>query len=580
MGVAEETTAVGAVEAEQSVHDVILEMLEHDPDLDTGVKDAVLDALAEVVGQSQDEAETHTAPTFLTSISVVGFRGIGPQARLDLYPSPGLMVVSGRNGSGKSSFAEALELALTGTSYRWLKKEALWTESWRNLHRADPCAIRVGFTAEGSDPFTVGVDWATGAELTERTTWTQTGAQQRVEGTDDLGWARPLELWRPILSYDELGRLFDGGPSALYDALAKLLGLEVLADAEKWLAAQLKSTKSARERADDERKRLLAVLSESADERAERATALLRKRGGPALDEVLALATGSADPGLQVAPALRALTQLETPTLDEIETAASRLRTAGQAVAASTGDLADSTRQRVDLLQAALRFHDHAGDTDCPVCGQGSLDNEWAARTRDAVASAEEALGEYRAATTELTQARSAATGLVDHLATVDEVAGVLPALATYNQAVAAAQQTPEGATALAAHLELALVAAVAAADTLRAQADEALTLRESTWAPLRRPARRVGAHGRRSSRPRRHREDHDGGQEVDVRSCRAVPQPAAGTDRRAGPQDLGVNCVRRATSTWVKSPWKGRRPVGARRSAGRWTASPPKRCR
>ena len=162
MGAAEETTAVGAVEAEQSVHDVILEMLEHDPDLDTGVKDAVLDALAEVVGQSQDEAETHTAPTFLTSISVVGFRGIGPQARLDLYPSPGLMVVSGRNGSGKSSFAEALELALTGTSYRWLKKEALWTESWRNLHRADPCAIRVGFTAEGSDPFTIGVDWATG----------------------------------------------------------------------------------------------------------------------------------------------------------------------------------------------------------------------------------------------------------------------------------------------------------------------------------------------------------------------------------------------------------------------------------
>ena len=298
---------------------------------------------------------------------------------LDLYPSPGLMVVSGRNGSGKSSFAEALELALTGTSYRWHKKEVLWTESWRNLHHADPCAIRVGFTAEGSGPFTVGVDWATGAELTERTSWTQTGSNKRVEGTDDLGWARPLELWRPILSYDELGRLFDGGPSALYDALAKLLGLEVLADAEKWLAAQLKSTKSARERADDERKRLLAVLADSADERAERATALLRKKGA-ALDEVLALATGCRRPGLQVAPALRALTQLDTPTLDEIEAAANRLRAAGQAVAATTGNLADSTRQRVDLLQAALRFHDHAGDTDCPVCGQGSLDTEWAAR--------------------------------------------------------------------------------------------------------------------------------------------------------------------------------------------------------
>ena len=127
-----------AEQAEPSVHDAILEMLEQDPGLDSGVKDAVLDALAEVVGQTQDNAEARTAPTFLTTISVAGFRGIGRQARLDLYPAPGLMVVSGRNGSGKSSFAEALELALTGTSYRWHKKEVLWTETWRNLHRSDP----------------------------------------------------------------------------------------------------------------------------------------------------------------------------------------------------------------------------------------------------------------------------------------------------------------------------------------------------------------------------------------------------------------------------------------------------------
>ena len=428
----------------------------------------------------------HTAaPTFLTTISVAGFRGIGRQARLDLYPAPGLMVVSGRNGSGKSSFAEALELALTGTSYRWHKKEVLWTESWRNLHHSDPCAIRVGFTAEGAGPFTIGVDWATGAALTERTNWTQRGSEKRVEGTDDLGWARPLELWRPVLSYDELGRLFDGGPSALYDALAKLLGLEVLADAEKWLAAQLKSTKSARERADDERKRLLTVLADSADERAQRATALIRKKGAD-LDEVLALATGAEGSGLQVAPALRRLTQLDTPTLDEIEAEANRLRAAGQAVAATTGNLAESTSQRVDLLQAALRFHDHAGDTDCPVCGQGSLDTEWAARTRDTIAKTEEALGEYRTAATELAQSRSAAATLIARLHAADEVAGVdLPALAAYNEAVASAHQSPDGDTELAAHLESALVAAADVADTLRAQAGDALKLRESTWAPL-----------------------------------------------------------------------------------------------
>jgi recombinational DNA repair ATPase RecF len=469
------------------VHDVILEMLQDDTALDVEVKDAVLEALAEVVGQPQDDNAAQTAPTFLTSISVLGFRGIGPQARLDLYPAPGLMVISGRNGSGKSSFAEALETALTGTSYRWHeKKSTLWAETWRNLHHSSPCAIRAGFTAEGVGPFAVGVDWASEAELTDRTTWTQTGTDKQVTGTDHLGWSRPLELWRPVLTYDELGRLFDGGPSALYDALAKLLGLDVLTDAEKWLAAQLKTNKLARDKADDERKRLLAMLADSTDDRAEEATAMLRKRGGAPLDDVLALATGSGDAGVHVTSALRALTQVETPSLDEIEAAATRLRTAIQTVATRGGDLADSTRYRVDLLQAALRFHEHAGNGDCPVCGEGTLDDEWAARARDAVASAEDALKEYRTATTELTQARSAAIDLIANLADVDEIAGVeLPALAAYNQAVASAQQAPDDDTALTVHLESALSAVTATADTLRAQATEALSARESAWAPL-----------------------------------------------------------------------------------------------
>jgi len=81
----EAPTAASADRAEQSVHDVILEMLEQDPALDAAVTDAVLDALAEVVGQAQDNRERRTAPTFLTSISVVGCRGIGRHARLDLY---------------------------------------------------------------------------------------------------------------------------------------------------------------------------------------------------------------------------------------------------------------------------------------------------------------------------------------------------------------------------------------------------------------------------------------------------------------------------------------------------------------
>jgi|GEM_PF-2812679 len=85
MGITEQPTAASAEQAEQSVHDVILAMDEQDSALDAAVKDAVPDALAEVVGQAQDNRETLTAPTFLTSISVIGCRGIGRQARRDLY---------------------------------------------------------------------------------------------------------------------------------------------------------------------------------------------------------------------------------------------------------------------------------------------------------------------------------------------------------------------------------------------------------------------------------------------------------------------------------------------------------------
>lgn len=61
---------------------------------------------------------------YLSSIEVAGFRGIGARRKLALHPGPGITVVAGRNGSGKSSFAEALEFALTGDSYRWRGRPA------------------------------------------------------------------------------------------------------------------------------------------------------------------------------------------------------------------------------------------------------------------------------------------------------------------------------------------------------------------------------------------------------------------------------------------------------------------------
>src|SRR5438132_3628645 len=54
------------------------------------------------------EARTRPAAAYLTAIEVEGFRGVGETATLAIGPGPGLTLVVGRNGSGKSSFSEAL----------------------------------------------------------------------------------------------------------------------------------------------------------------------------------------------------------------------------------------------------------------------------------------------------------------------------------------------------------------------------------------------------------------------------------------------------------------------------------------
>ncbi|MGW0157825.1 AAA family ATPase [Mycobacterium sp. NPDC003323] len=480
----EEIEPGGSSHAEQSVQDAILHLLDADTDLDDVARDLVLGALAEVVDENGGTT-ADVSPTYLTNITVSGFRGIGSTAKLDLHPAPGLTVISGRNGSGKSSFAEAVELALTGSSYRWRGKQALWSESWRNLHKPNPCALRVGFTREGSGPVKVGVDWEPEAELADRTLWTQRDGEQATDGIDSLGWVEALELYRPVLTYEELGRLFDGGPSALYDALAQLLGLEVLAAVEKKLAADLREAKAVRDTADNARKQAMAALSTSDDERAGPLVKLLKKHVRP-LDEIVAAVTGSGHIDRDVIRPLEALSQTAPPQVADIEGCAARLRAAAEALRLSEQDLAALTAERVDLLHSALDYHSRAGDAECPVCGEGRLDADWADRARTSVAEGERSVTEYRAAVAELNSARADADSLAAQLQPARAVPGVaLATLGAYNTAAERAQSVPTDHQECATHLETALLEAVGAAEALRDEAAAALAEREDAWGPL-----------------------------------------------------------------------------------------------
>jgi len=200
------------------------------------------DALAGLLSNSKAATPvTEEAPAtkgtgaYLTSLTVEGFRGIGPRQTLTLTPGPGLTIVVGRNGSGKSSFAEALEVLLTGDSKRWMDRSKIWKEGWRNLHQVKTAAIEAKLALEGGGRATAGCSWDAEAGLEAQKSVAQIKGKTKTT-LQALGWTAALESYRPFLSYNELGSMLDEGPSKLYDALSLVLGLEDLVNAQTALA--------------------------------------------------------------------------------------------------------------------------------------------------------------------------------------------------------------------------------------------------------------------------------------------------------------------------------------------------------
>ncbi|MFW6090630.1 MAG: AAA family ATPase [Actinomycetota bacterium] len=386
-------TAEPAADPAADMVDLVMSAAEDDPALDDDSRMVLLSVLTgddepveELTGSRAPAprvaaAESPAAGAYLKSISVAGFRGAGPEARLDLPPAPGVVVVAGRNGSGKSTFSEAVEVALTRTSYRWRAKNAPWRAGWRNLHVPDPCRIRVELAEEGVGVTTAGADWAADDELDDGTFWVQRPGRRRDSSADPLGWATPIELYRPLLSYDELGGILEASPSQLYDRLSTVLGLGPIADAQERLDQIVKEAGAPRREANKQVDAVRAALSESDDPRAAEAVELLRTRR-PDLDAVERLATGVSQPPTGELATLRDLSTLTVPPVDEVRSAVAQWREAVDDLAAAAGAATDALVRRVNVLHHALQHVDAEGPGPCPVCGVGELDENWAEQAR------------------------------------------------------------------------------------------------------------------------------------------------------------------------------------------------------
>ncbi|SFA84171.1 AAA domain-containing protein [Amycolatopsis marina] len=492
--------------AEPRLTDTVLDVAENDASLSEDAKLLVLAALdgdaalaGAVGGESppasppieRDDRQTEAEEpepigAYLVGIEVAGFRGIGPAVTLPLAPGPGLTVVAGRNGSGKSSFAEALEIALTGDSYRWAeKKGAIWSGSWRNMHYDSPCHIRIRLAEEASGETVVGLDWDRDAELGDRKSWVQRAGQKREPSLAALGWGSAIELYRPILSYDELGGLLTAEPSRLHDALEGILGLEQLNEAEKRLTATQKRLQQPDVECKTAKAALKPALEGLDDERAKAALLQLRKTK-PDLDEMLRLATGTAPQQDDLLVALRALVHVTTPGEVAVERAAHDLRAAVADMAAHSTRSLEFAEQRAALLDHVLKLHATHGDMPCLVCGEGALDDEWRQRVVTEQTQESEALIAVRDAQRNLTQCRQSARELTKPVLLENTHREVeLTSLGRVTAVQRRWVEAPQDDLGLAEHLLNVYPELAEAVSALSAEASASLTQREDKWAPV-----------------------------------------------------------------------------------------------
>lgn len=435
----------------------------------------------------QPTARSTDGPSlFISQISVVGFRGIGSGVTLDLEPQPGLTVIAGHNGSGKSSMAEALELVIAGDVNRWAKRPAAWKENWRNVH-SQAVSVRVCLNPRSntsSPPHTeLAVRWAPDAKLNEMARSLRIGGKAAAGTT---WWDADAKIHRPLLMYEDIADLVQSGPTTLHDAMSRVLGLEQLSEAVSVLGERSKEAHAPDKRLKGEKKDLLSALNELVDQRAQRATELLGKRD-LGVAELRRLATGTAAPS-KPAQYLLDIEELRIPTEIECSMAANALRSsaAGYNRIAAASD--QTLEHRRAVLTSALALHAHVGDQPCPVCGVGTLGTPQAAAMRTAQGEIDRELSRQSGAQIRLRQALTAARALIQAVPEVFTTEPP-PALRVHARFCAETWRTwarpPDDPVEWADHLEAQGAALRRALTDLQKAAEKQRTTRDGAWLPL-----------------------------------------------------------------------------------------------
>ncbi|SQD98122.1 DNA repair ATPase [Parafrankia sp. Ea1.12] len=445
-----------------------------------GLAEPVKELLREALGSPDAPGTATTGRVYLDSVTVTGYRGIGARTRLALAPGRGVNLVTGRNGSAKSSIAESIETAFTGTNARWERLDPTRRGAWRNLHDGASPRIEVKLAVDGDNGRSTLTRTWNGDDFGDSQGELKRPGHGKVP-EDEAAWARALTDFRPFLSYVDLDRMINGRPVELYDAVNVILGLGDLGTADSRLREEETSLRGAAKRSEAEAKVLKEDLYELPDEgRAIRAIEAFEATGGPdlaALTELLATLPAADDGRLAE---LRLAAALRGPDPGQVTAAVARLREAAEAVEATRATDGEDALHRAELLADALAHHGrHAGEQACPVCGTGGvLDADWARRAAEQVTVLRregEAAG----------NARRRLTSAVQEVRSLIRVPSSVPAeLADVWREWGACRTIDDPAALAGRAVEAAQAVATACTDASREAAAE-LASRDERWRPL-----------------------------------------------------------------------------------------------
>ena len=322
---------------------------------------------------------------YLRKITVKAFRGIGEESTINFRPDNGLTIVTGSNGTGKSSFVEALETLLTGTSLRWEDRSVEFKQGWRNLHSPNDPSLVAEFTSQTNqvEQLLICGSWddVKKVDSIQRTVQTIEGDHQNLEG---YKWVERLNTFRPLLTFNEISQLIEQKPSVRYDTISAALGLSWLEGAIKLL----RRVSDGRSKPLKEIPREWSAIKQSGTESlphdvtdliADIDTAIKGKNIDDGLIERASLYVESH------VGELSDMQQFERAFPEESEIA--DLRTGIMAYIVELGSHARSLSQQshlvAQILTNSLRLCEEFGQEDCPVFkAQGVLDHAWIDKTR------------------------------------------------------------------------------------------------------------------------------------------------------------------------------------------------------